>query len=341
LLDFNASENDGFSVRILRDKGIEGPRFNEMSGQWKEITKIAFKGERFKDHALDLMALAELSQFQRLIAETAKTLWRTQNPDRERLPKRFEDRTRLCLRRIEEGSAVAPLEVYVEDEEEGYLQEEIGEELRFDGPAELIEAVELANEVFEALDEEKPLPERFPRSLLPDYQKWGRSLAEDEEIEIQREGSRTSRTNRRNIDRITELIETPHEASIELVGTVFEANVESSQFQIEATDGRKVPVSFSPEDEEKVTTALKDHASVQIRLVGTGAMTADGRLLKIPTVEKLELILTGEIPFDETARPIWEIFDEIIGEVPPEEWEKLPTDLSENLDHYIYGVPKK
>ena len=87
-----------------------------MSGTWREIVRLRFKGERFRDHALDLTALTELRQFQRIVAETAKALWRTANPDRERLPAHFEDRTRLCLRRIESGSAVAPLEVWVEDE---------------------------------------------------------------------------------------------------------------------------------------------------------------------------------------------------------------------------------
>ena len=27
--------------------------------------------------------------------------------------------------------------------------------------------------------------------------------------------------------------------------------------------------------------------------------------------------------------------------VPIEEWEKLPRDFNENLDHYLYGSPKK
>jgi len=26
--------------------------------------------------------------------------------------------------------------------------------------------------------------------------------------------------------------------------------------------------------------------------------------------------------------------------VPKEDWEKLPRDLSYNLDHYLYGMPK-
>ena len=28
-------------------------------------------------------------------------------------------------------------------------------------------------------------------------------------------------------------------------------------------------------------------------------------------------------------------------EIPQEEWDKLPDDLNDNLDHYLYGTPKK
>jgi hypothetical protein len=27
--------------------------------------------------------------------------------------------------------------------------------------------------------------------------------------------------------------------------------------------------------------------------------------------------------------------------IPAEEWQKLPRDFNENLDHYLYGSPKK
>ena len=41
------------------------------------------------------------------------------------------------------------------------------------------------------------------------------------------------------------------------------------------------------------------------------------------------------------TRPIWEKIAEITARVPPEEWEKLPTDLAANHDHYLYGSPKR
>jgi Arc/MetJ-type ribon-helix-helix transcriptional regulator len=37
---------------------------------------------------------------------------------------------------------------------------------------------------------------------------------------------------------------------------------------------------------------------------------------------------------------ISEIFIRLAQQIPPEEWSRVPTDLSINLDHYLYGSPK-
>jgi hypothetical protein len=44
-----------------------------------------------------------------------------------------------------------------------------------------------------------------------------------------------------------------------------------------------------------------------------------------------------------TARKktLLEEIGEVFGDVPDEEWNKLPRDGSENLDHYLYGAPKR
>ncbi|NJP11469.1 MAG: hypothetical protein HC866_19975 [Leptolyngbyaceae cyanobacterium RU_5_1] len=41
------------------------------------------------------------------------------------------------------------------------------------------------------------------------------------------------------------------------------------------------------------------------------------------------------------TRPIWERVADISAQVPPEEWAKVPKDLSKNVDHYLYGSPKE
>jgi hypothetical protein len=66
----------------------------------------------------------------------------------------------------------------------------------------------------------------------------------------------------------------------------------------------------------------------------------------LPVGAEAEVTITVEEPkedpeYDPTARPIWEEVLEIGASVPMEEWEKVPTDLSVNLDHYLYGSPKR
>ena len=43
----------------------------------------------------------------------------------------------------------------------------------------------------------------------------------------------------------------------------------------------------------------------------------------------------------EAPLPIWQLFAEAFLDVPEEELARLPTDLAAQVDHYIYGLPKR
>ncbi|CCI03381.1 hypothetical protein [Microcystis aeruginosa] len=45
--------------------------------------------------------------------------------------------------------------------------------------------------------------------------------------------------------------------------------------------------------------------------------------------------------YPETRKPIWQIAQEIMADVPPEIIAQLPTDGAEQHDHYLYGTPKR
>jgi hypothetical protein len=51
--------------------------------------------------------------------------------------------------------------------------------------------------------------------------------------------------------------------------------------------------------------------------------------------------LTSEDHYDRSAHPIEDWLRELAKEIPQEEWDKLPDDLNDNLDHYLYGTPKQ
>ncbi len=40
-------------------------------------------------------------------------------------------------------------------------------------------------------------------------------------------------------------------------------------------------------------------------------------------------------------KPVWEQILELTADIPDEEFDRLPADLAEQHDHYIYGTPKR
>jgi len=43
----------------------------------------------------------------------------------------------------------------------------------------------------------------------------------------------------------------------------------------------------------------------------------------------------------ESRKPIWEHFEDASRTIPDEELDRLPTDLAAQIDHYVYGTPKR
>lgn len=304
-----------------------------MAGKWEEVARLRFQGERFRDHALDLSALGELQQFQKIIAETAKALWKKANPDRKNLPKNFEDRARLCLREILPGSTVAPLEVYLDDVDDD--QSEMWQPVV---PREVSRAVEISYLVYESAGSDRPLPEDVPKDLVPEFAKWGAGLAAEESIEFSIPGRQgATRVSARERERLADFADRPYTDEIDITGEVLEADIRQRRFQLWRDEKSNVQVSFNDIQESEVTTALKEHDSVRLRVRGRGDFDPQGGLRKVTVVDSLDLVRPGEVPYDENARPIEDIIEELGREIPQEEWDKLPADFTDRLDYYLYG----
>ncbi len=304
-----------------------------MQGQWEQVVKLVFKGQRFQDHALDQDALGEVSHFLKMITETAKAVWRAENPGRKNLPPHFEDRTRLCLRRIEEGSTAVPLEVFLEEPEQKEMFEPEVRDVK--------KAIRLARDVYRAVETDAPLPEGFPRTLVPEYERWGETLREDEAIEVVDESAEPVRVTRLVRRRLASFVEPCHEDQVDVAGEVLEADIRKQRFEIWLDETTSVKVAFTPEQEDEVTTALRDHKILRLQVKGRGEFTPQGKLLRVTEVHELRLQPVGDIPYDTSARPIEEVLAELAHEVPEEEWSRVPADLAENIDHYVYGTPKR
>ncbi len=128
---------------------------------------------------------------------------------------------------------------------------------------------------------------------------------------------------------------------VDVSGEVLEADLKQRRFQLWLNERSHVSVVFSESQEEQVTTALKDHKTVRMSVKGRGKVSPQGKLLEITEVEELGIQPGDEARLDQGARPIEDILEELAGEIPQSEWDRLPGDLTDNLDHYLYGTPKR
>jgi hypothetical protein len=49
----------------------------------------------------------------------------------------------------------------------------------------------------------------------------------------------------------------------------------------------------------------------------------------------------NQVDTSPNRKPVWERILERTAAIPDEEFDKLPSDLAEQHDHYLYGVPKR
>lgn len=303
-----------------------------MSNPQRLITTLCFKGRRFEDNSLDFDVLPELMAYKKLVIETAKKVWRQKNPQRKQLPKKFESSLRFKFFEIQPGSTNIP--VVCEMETEGQMP-------LFSSLDEIEEGARLIDDALLAVANDCPLPESFPKAILPHFEDYGKMLRQDERIEQQQpNGTSRSLYTPAIRERLIHYAEPEYEDVVDIIGTVTEVDVRRASMEISIDKRKRVKASFNPEDEKKVTTALKEHTTVKIRVKGRAQYSSQGQIKNIIQVDSLISLPGGEIPFSQDTKPIWEVAEEIIGGVPEDFWGDLPVDLASNLDHYLYGTPK-
>lgn len=62
------------------------------------------------------------------------------------------------------------------------------------------------------------------------------------------------------------------------------------------------------------------------------------------TLDQQQQVLSLVLQLAEEQRPqrdLWDDVDEYLMEVPTEVWDQIPSDSSDQHDHYLYGSPKQ
>jgi hypothetical protein len=297
-----------------------------------ELSSLRFDGERFDGHALDVECTRELIAYRDLVLECAKALWRGKYPDRTRLPKGFGEGFRLQFNRLEDGSALVPLQRVRPPLEQGEL--ELGDE--FD------EAVILIDQAITAANADDLLPARLPSNVIPLFRNFGKTLQDGDVLFTRARGAATEAayTEKARL-RLANWIEATYEDVVDVVGEVRMANVGPGRFGLQVKSGdvsTLVEGKYSPADEAKVLDALHEHQTARLRVRGIGEFSTSDRMLKrFARVDEVDLTPAEEPTYDDTVAPIWEQLGAIGRSAPDGAWEAVPTDLSVRIDEVVYG----
>lgn len=294
-----------------------------------DLASLRFDGERFAGHALDVECTQELVAYRRIILECAKALWYRQHPDRERLPKRFEDSFRLQFDRLEEGSARVPLRRVLATEQAAL---DWGNRDEFDEAAELVDAA------ISAANDDALLPEAFPSNVVLLFRDFGRTLRDDEVLFTRaRHGAVEAPYTAKARQRLADWVAATYEDVVEVTGEVQMASVKG-QFSLLTGPSQPVTGKFSPQQEAQVLEALRDHNTLALRVRGVGEFGTQDRLLRrFNRVDSVEHAPVGVPAYVEGAPDLWAELDAIAARVPADAWNAVPADLSLRVDELIYG----
>jgi antitoxin component of MazEF toxin-antitoxin module len=85
--------------------------------------------------------------------------------------------------------------------------------------------------------------------------------------------------------------------------------------------------------------------STIVKADATGAVTLPAELCRAagvaPGADLVAEVQDGRIVLERRRVPIWERIAARAAEIPPEELDKLPPDGAAQIDHYLYGHPKR
>lgn len=299
-----------------------------MNDQNITVASIHFSGGRFDDNALDLNTLQELQTFQKIVLETAKFLWRLSNQSIEGLPEDFEMRNRLSMRRIETGSVAIPIEIKLNQSQLDLWDSNVKA---------IQDTVNFVHGTFQSVANNGLLPSGFPRSLLPSYMSLGSSLLGEEMLEFGPPEKAMAQATPKVRERLLALNHGSYEDEIDILARVYEVNLRNQRFRVESYYGTSTIIKFSNEQTTVVLRALDSQGERKIRIRGTGIFDADGTLKSVDNPEDISLD-KGPVSFDPNAPTVEEKIAKFVSEIPQEEIDKLPHDLSERHDYYAHNV---
>ncbi len=287
--------------------------------RWTQVTDLAFKGMRFLHHSVLLEVGQELATFQRLVTEVAGDLWRSENPERERLPAHFDEMTKLRFVRVADGSTVLPLEAPVESDADSLFGERPSPHLEY--------ALQLIVDAMRSQEQRNELPPKFPRQRIGRVIELGETLQDDESLTVGNGRiKKTGTLNKATRQRFRHYLTSYYDDVVKLYGDLRAVDMDGPVAEVKLPDHTRIPVAFTKDQ----GATFKRFLDQPVALEGVAEISKiDGFIRRIRSVTDVSPIEPLE---GEDALLSWLQDPAVI-----EAWSILPSDASINLDKYLYG----
>jgi hypothetical protein len=245
------------------------------------FARLRLTGGRFEGDGMPIEALTELVAYQELLVGVAKAIYRSERPERQRLPRGFADRLQLRLRTIEQGSTVPVLERI---RESGTLMPAVDEFAR---------SRDLIEEAVAAIAAGEALPQAFPRNAVVLFDRFGQTLRADEAIELQKANAKNGPRYTQDVRRRLVLGERhTFQGEISDIGWVTELDAAHMTCMIRLRSAAQT--AQAPVDEfifDQLKTVMEPNGvGPPVRVTGIGVYSAAGHVLRLASIQDVSLV---------------------------------------------------
>lgn len=255
------------------------------------------RGGRFDNHQLPLEILKDFSALEEMVVAVAKWKYLQAHQDRERVPRGFSGSLELALTGIEEGSTIPVIAIRVSQgahaSNAAYFEQ---------ARDEIVNAIASMQQGLQCT---------MPNKLLSYFDRFGRSLKEDECIEFTAaNGQAVVFTQRIRHDLIrASQIESWSEELV-LRGRIAEVDAGRSCFELELRDGTRISGPVPLQHQELAFKGLLEYkAGTAVAVQGIVKKDRHERIQKIESIEDLSILdpLDVSLRLEELAelKPGW------------------------------------
>lgn len=256
-----------------------------------ELLGPRFVGARFVGHSIPLEVLKDLAVFEEMVTNAAKLIYLQDNPDRTRVPKGFCKGVSIVMRDIEEGSAIPRLVLVFSTSALSLFPP--------DNCRYIEKARDAIVEAVDAAEHDEAVDTRL-EPILGLFDRLGRSLRDGESIEFRPNNperpARLNKQTRKKLILASSKVE-DYTEEIERVGKVSVSDHDKGTFTLKLPDGSAVTAPKSSEHNEIILEAHAGYSvDKKVRVRGIGRFGRNDKLLKIESVDQIELLDKLDIP---------------------------------------------